>query len=252
MHSIVVIPTAHRPEMLAKCLQYLDTARNRPNVHIYADNVDESRLSEIEQVRDLYLPDAFLFHAKSRPDVLSGSWNILNAIKDGARWAENVYLVEEDVLVYPEFFEWHEAQTTDASCGRFDRYTRNRVNLYTNPGSCLRRRLLDALLPHINDEYFTDQQKYCEKYLGSEYGYLDDGLIRRIIDKHNFTVSLAIPAVCAHIGFRLYNRASPYLNPGKTLEEKIKGLDGVLEIMNALPGNHPYRFLYETPRRLNE
>jgi hypothetical protein len=232
--------------MLAKCLEALSNARSRPEVHIYADSVDETRLQEIEVVRDRFLPEAFLFHARPHIPAISGSWNILNSIKDAAKWAENVYLVEEDVLVYPNFFEYHESQDADVVCGRLDPRTRNRTNFYTNPGSYLRRSLLDALLPHINDEYYRDQREYCERNLPGDYGYLDDGLIRRVIDKHQLKVQIAAPAVCAHIGFRLYNHAAPYINDGITLTDRIAKLQSILAQVESLPVRHLYRDSYES------
>src|SRR5271170_6565338 len=118
--ATVAVPTANRPELLALNLQRLAVAnRNYAfDVHIYADSVSETRLREIEVVRDLYLPEAFLFHAKPHVKAHSGSWNILQAIKSAARFSDNVYLIEEDVMIYPYFFDWHEAQGAPASCGR--------------------------------------------------------------------------------------------------------------------------------------
>jgi hypothetical protein len=233
--------------MLSKCLRSLALARtqSKPEVHIYADAVSESRLREIEVVRDLYFPEAFLFRAKPHVEVPSGSWNILNSLKHAARYADSVYLVEEDVVVYPNFFEWHESQDDDVSCGRIDLYTFRRRNQYTNPGSFLRRAALNALIPHINDDYYADQQGYCEKNLGADHGFLDDGLIRRVIDKNQLRVKLADPAVCSHIGFRMYNHAAPYMNEGTTIQEKIVELDRILALVNALPLGHLYRYLYE-------
>src|SRR5580658_4163233 len=148
MDSVVAIPCANRVELLALTLEKLAAVEGRPDeVHIYADSVPESRLTEIETVRDMFFPDAFLFHAKPHIAAPSGCWNILNAIKCASRCADQVYLVEEDVQVYPNFFQWHQSQTAAASCGR--RHWDSRWiyrDLYTNPGSCLRRPLLDALV----------------------------------------------------------------------------------------------------------
>lgn len=220
MREVVAIPTAHRPELLAITLEKLSAARNRPEVHIYADSVPESRLREIEIVRDLYLPEAFLFRAKAHAPAVSGTWNILNSIKDAARWVDTVYLVEEDVLVYPYFFEWHRAQTTDISCGRI-MHTHPDFKLYTNPGSRWGKKALDALVPHICSEYFQDRDAYCAKFPPVHISTLDDGLMRRVIAANELTWNFPEKPVCAHAGFRLLNQVDIYMIGDGTLEERI-------------------------------
>ena len=221
--SVVVMPACKRPELLALALRRLAAARNRPEVHIYADQ--GSRLGEIEVVRDLYLPEAFLFEAHPHVICPSGTWNILQAIRDGARFADNVYLVEEDVMVYPYFFEWHEKQSTDVSCGRI----LPRWPHYTNPGSRLGSRLLDALLPHINDEYFQDTVKYCERFAWQHSSTLDDGLIRRVFYQENLTIAFPETPVCAHQGFRMLDHLDIYMIGEGTLEERIRRVSHLLE-----------------------
>jgi len=217
--QIIAIPTAHRPELLALALEKLSAARNRPEVHIYADSVPESRLQEIEIVRDLYLPEAFLFRAQPHVKAPSGCWNILNAIKSAAQFADDVYLVEEDVLVYPYFFEWHQSQTAPVSCGRkIPRY-----DLYTNPGTCFRRPLIDALLPHICDEYFRNTNSYCAGNFKDQFiSTLDDGLIRRVIHQNSFEWVFPPSPVCAHVGFRAYGRTHLYQVSHLPILERIE------------------------------
>lgn len=193
----------------------------------------------MEIVRDLYLPEAFLFHAKPHVQVSSGTWNILNAIKDGARWADEVYLVEEDVLVYPYFFEWHGNQNAAASCGR----KIPRFDLYTNPGSCLRRPLLDALVPHITDAYFRDTTGYCDANFSPVHiSTLDDGLIRRVLHKNNLQWVFPPKPICAHVGIPYMKRRGHggldiYSIDGETLTERIESVRKI--VMNPL---HPERY----------
>jgi hypothetical protein len=223
--TVIAIPTAKRPELLALTLEKLSQSRGRPEVHIYADSVDEIRLREIEVVRDLYLPEAFLFHAAPHTKAPSGCWNILNAIKSAAKFAEKVYLVEEDVLVYPYFFDWHESQTAVASCGRYHYDTRWKFrHLYTNPGSCLRRPLLDALVPHIRDEYFLDTRGYLDRTFGPwhEITHLDDGLIRNVMRANDWLPVYPEKPVCAHVGFRGYGQLDIYQNNETDLQKRIE------------------------------
>lgn len=214
--DIVVIPTCYRTELLAWCLRRLADAPGCPDVLICADT--KANLQEVEYVRDQYFPTADILHAKAHISVLSGTWNILMSIKVGSTLADNVYLVEEDVMVFPHFFTWHRSQTAEASCGRkIPRY-----DLYTNPGSCLRRPLLEKLVPHINDDYFRDPGSYCERNFSQQFiSYLDDGLIRRVIADNGMKWVFPETPVAAHQGFFGYGRYDITPMVGQTLEEKI-------------------------------
>lgn len=124
--------------------------------------------------------------------------------------------MEEDVLVFPGFFDWHEAQAgTVASCGRrhWDPRWKHR-DLYTNPGSLLRRPLLDALLPHINDQYFSGTREYLDRTFGPwhEITHLDDGLIRNVIRANGWIAVYPETPVCAHVGFAGYGQFDIYQN----------------------------------------
>jgi hypothetical protein len=252
--SLVAIPAAKRPELLALTLEKLAEAPSRPEVHIYADSIDETRLREIEVVRDLYLPEAFLFHARSHTAAPSGCWNILNAIKDAAKWAENVYLVEEDVLVYPYFFDWHQSQTAPASCGRVHWNAKWKFrHLYTNPGSCLRRSLLDALLPHICEDYFQDTRGYLDRTFGPwhEITHLDDGLIRNVMKANGWLPAYPKTPVCAHAGFAGYGSLDIYANNETDLMKRIERAREILATTS--PTNQwsrdfePYAPLQQSP-----
>ena len=223
VRGIVAMPAANRPELLALSLEKLSSIKNCPEVHIYADSVPEPRLAEIEQVRDWFLPDAFIFHAKPHVKVPSGCFNILSAIKHAASCADKVYLIEEDVFCYTNFFTWHESQTAVASCGRRHPDLRWKYrHLYTNPGSCLRRPLLDALIPHINDEYFADTKSYCEKHFAPwDVSTLDDWLIRRVMRENDWLPAYPDVPVCAHQGFRNYNVLDIYQNKEGDLNQRI-------------------------------
>jgi hypothetical protein len=227
MKEIVVVPTFNRPELLALCLEKIEQAADAPDdIRIYLDASMENRVSEVEYVRDMCLPRALIFHAKSHLKVASGCWNILTAIKSGYETgADFCWLIEEDVLIYPaRFFSWHRKQVAAASCGRrhWDHRWKHR-DLYTNPGSLLRRPLLDALVPHINDEYFTDTTAYCEKHFPYwDVSTLDDWLIRRVMKQEGMTCVYPEKAVCAHVGFRGYGQLDIYQNNDPDLEKRIE------------------------------
>lgn len=209
------------------------------DVRIFLDYTVDKRADEVEWVRDTYLPTAEIFRAKEHIKVPSGCWNILNALKNGYEsGADLIFLVEEDVLTDPETFwtwHWERHQKDDyfVTCGR--RHGRMPLDFYSNPGTCYRREALAQIIPHINDEYFADTTKYLNKYfptmIGTD-GTLDDGLIRKVQRSVKGKVLCADPPVAFHQGFNYYNRLDLYMNPGRTLPEKILELRKMLSRIN--------------------
>lgn len=233
MKHTVVMPTFKRPEMLALALEALDRTNADCDVRIFLDHTTPERVSEVEYVRDLYYPDALIFHAKPHIVVPAGMWNILNALKQGYKTgADYVYLVEEDVVVKPGFFQWHqEAQASGdylATCGRRIPYLPE-YNQYTNPGSCFRRDKLELVVKHITDELFANRRAYYEKHFGmmDEVSDLDDGLVRRIAKFYGLKVKYPDMPTCAHKGFQAYNHYYDWTNHGDIVQ-RIENLRKML------------------------
>lgn len=134
-------------------------------------------------------------------------------------------------MVYPHFFDWHWSQDADASCGRLSSFNELPYgrNQYTNPGSCLRRRVLEALDPHINDDYFMRLGDYLNEHFepAEEWSKLDDGLIRRVLRQIGGKTVYPDRPVCAHQGWRGYRRFDIYRNEGN-IEERIAGLERLM------------------------
>lgn len=224
-----MIPTLHRPEFLALCLENLaNTSEPDLDVRICLDFSTAERLDEVDYVRDTYYPSAWLYHAAPHIDAPSGCWNILNSLKHGYdSGAEYVFLVEEDVLVYPNFFEKHsEMQNSGdyfATCGRLRQ--EHSGPYYTNPGACFKREKLAELVEYINDDFFRDRRGYMDRRFGvfDEASDLDDGLIRRVIRYTGSEVKYPDNAIVAHQGFHFYNKIDQYKNEG-TIEQRIKNL----------------------------
>src|SRR5208282_417358 len=102
--SAVVIPACKRPEFLALTLEKLSRTPEieSVDVRIFLDSGSEERLKEVEYVRDTYLPVAELFRAHTHVIAPSGTWNILGSLKAGYETgADFIYLVEEDIMCYP-------------------------------------------------------------------------------------------------------------------------------------------------------
>jgi len=225
--------------MLALNLEKLSQSRLPSNVdvRIYADV--QADLESVEYVRDLYFPEALIFQAKPHIFAPSGAWNILNSIKQSFLATDShVILLEEDILVRPWFYEHHlnaiNGQNVLASCGRKDRQHYPRYGpLYTNPCSALRRELIEQLILHINDDYFTRLREYLDEHFEPwpTQSILDDGLIRRVIRQMGGQAVYPEEPVCTHIGWRFYNKLDLYMNYETTMEGKIRRLQ---ELMRSI------------------
>lgn len=241
---VVTIPTCRRPEMLALNLQKLDQSLRPDNldVRIFADT--DANLEHVEYVRNKFYPDALIFHAPPHVQSPSGCWNILNSIKQGYETgADFIFLIEEDVLVRPNYFQSHLEMLTNseylASCGRKDRgHYPVYGPLYVNPGSCLTRRLVEQVIPHINDQYFTDLRSYLDRELPpvwDEQSSLDDGLLRRVIRQMGGKCAYPEIGVCVHQGWAFYNKIDIYMNDEKDIERRIARLKEL--IASIRPGD---------------
>lgn len=224
--------------MLALSLEKLRQARYKDfDVQIYLDHTTEDRLAEVEYVRDEYFPEADIFHARNHVLAPSGCWNILNALKSGWQTgAELIFLVEEDCLVYSDFFDWHlKKQAEDdyfATCGRL--IPVHSSDYYTNPGACFRQDKLRLVIPHINDYFFANRREYMDRSFGlmDEASDLDDGLIRRVIRQHHGRVGYPPVAKIAHQGFHYYDKFAEY---------QVSGLiqDRISQVRKILAGVNP-------------
>jgi len=198
-------------------------------------------VNDVEYCRDQYLPTAEIFQSGPHVNVLSGCWNILHSLQAGYETGkEFIFHVEEDIFVAPGFFEWHwnahESDNYFVTCGR--RHGHHHAmpkDFYSNPGTAYRRKSLELVIPHINDDYFKNTEKYVDKhwpqYKGMD-GSLDDGMIRKIQRSVNGKVLCAEPRVCVHSGFHYYNRLPQYRNNGTTIQEKIQILREMLSKIN--------------------
>ena len=226
--------------MLALSLERLqacpESNSNYLEIRIYLDHSNVTRLDEVEYIRDEYFSTASIYHAQNHVLCPGGSWNILNALKQGWQSDANyIFLVEEDVMVRPEFFQRHlkMQQSGDffVTSGRQRRGLS--ADYYTNPGCCFRREKLELIIPHICDEYFADQAGYIRRNfkICDDAGILDDGLIRRVMLSVNGRAMCAVPPIAFHQGFHYYQRIPQYCVQG-LIQDKIVQLKTMLAKIN--------------------
>ena len=204
------------------------------DVSIFIDSSTDRVLEEFEYVRDEYFPEATIYHARQHISAPSGCWNILQSLQQGyLSGAERIFLIEEDVMVYPTFFKWsfeaHDANPgCFATCGRLRK--EHSSDYYTNPGACFKSESLRRIVPYITDSYFKSRRPFLDQEFGpmDEASDLDDGLIRRVIRKLGAKILYPQTPKCAHQGFHFYNRTTEFKTEG-SIEEKISQLRSLLE-----------------------
>ena len=227
--DIVIVTTYNRPEYLRVCLEYLEKAEGIESKEIWIC-IDRGRvlyreicevLCDFPKLRiRTFVRDAHTYHGNT--------YNTMEAYKEAyASNANFVYLVEDDVLVRPDFFKWHEAvqSRSDFFCSIAYRCIRNgeaRTDIndetayftsrrdYASIGVCWRRERLAPVVEHARDEYYKDLSGYLAQHFPNNR-FQDcfteqDGLIMRILGVQHGNICWPYNPRAFHIGFNGYNR----------------------------------------------
>lgn len=207
--DIVLVPTFSRPEMLRVCLEHIAACKD-PDIFVmvsvdYHAGKAPPPLEEIEEVVALLRKQLEIRISIRRPHPYPGnSYNILNAYGDAWLYAsEFVFLVEDDVMVEPDFFSWSRAvhegvpRSSPSSIGRLfcsvgvanrrSGKVRSKSD-YASLGVCFRRQTLAAIIDHACTGYFQDMRGYCRRKFGALFDQEDveqDGLILRVMGSVN-------------------------------------------------------------------
>ena len=225
-NEVILVPTYRRPEHLFLCLSYINAFAPEIPVCVFPDRgtYDDP---EFKMVMESFDPARFAAMYVADHDYHGNSYNTMEAF----RWAYSaqnfdlIYLVEDDVMVHPDFFKWHREVHEDkpdifgSMAWVFNRYapiTEDRLfqPWYYSIGTCFKREKLGLIARHATPRYYADMQGYIEKtFKGSALNfphsiqhYEQDGLIQRILDvDQSQTVSCGI-AKCTHAGLFGYNR----------------------------------------------
>jgi hypothetical protein len=223
--EVVLVPTYKRPELLFYCLSMIRTFEPEIEIVVFPDRgtyYDKDFRAVMETFENgntfaYYVPD-HKYHGNS--------YNTMEAF----RWAFNTfaqytYLIEDDVIVHPDFFKWHREVHEELPnifgsmawiFNRFAPITEDWMfqPWYYSVGTCFKRSKLELIVKHATPLYYNDMMGYIEQTfidspLNSPHNihhYEQDGLIQRILDAdRSQTVSCGI-AKCTHLGFAGYNR----------------------------------------------
>lgn len=268
MKDIVLIPAFARPEYLYLCLDRLRMARGGREKHVWIaqdrhKRDSEETLERIEEVarvaRHFEGEFADLRFIQRAPHSYVGNvFNVLElyraAFQTDARF---VYLIEDDVLVGKDFFEWHEAAQarTDYFCTVGWHCIRNPERLvsddpegyieserdFSSIGVCWKRENLAAIAQHAREEYYRDLPTYLKSaFPGSPIHFSkwteQAGLIMRVLlSTPGAVVAWPVVARCAHVGISGYHRQTGHKFTG-TVEQRIAALNQAIRQTETLVG----------------
>jgi hypothetical protein len=265
--DIVLIPTYMRPEYLQICLEHLaqTTSTATPKEFwICADRrPDDEHRHKLELEWQKEVLDAwrgalpFKLVQGEKHNFNGNSFNVLESYKKAYNepGVRDVYLVEDDVFVTPDFFVWHEAAAQvepEAPCSIAYRCNRNVEAIrgilqpelyftsgrdYASIGVRWNREKLEPVLQHARKEYYANQNGYISaRFPGSRFGQCfteQDGMIMRVMGEQNwFTVWPYVPR-CYHMGWYGYHRPKGR-RPDGFLEAKIDQIKATLRNADKL------------------
>lgn len=239
LKDVVILPTYTRPEYLDLCLTNLALTERTPSekefwiCQDFREN-DEHRY----RIQFQWLDEVIAKHSgplmikkfRTRPHSYEGnSFNVLESYKNAfSTDARYIYLVEDDVLVKPDFFRWHEAAQEaepNAMCSIAYRCSRNheaRTDVvdpeayfttardYASIGVCWKKENLIPLLEHATPAYYSNMDGYMLKaFPGNRFADCfseQDGLIMRVMwQEKTFTV-WGYVSRAYHMGWYGYHR----------------------------------------------
>lgn len=226
----VIIPTHYRPEYLALCLEHIANARGSRDLDIRIYH-DQPRTNAVGDTLDIAKRYNIPVTVRSPHQAVGNTLNFLEAYAEAYHSeARYVYLIEDDVLVGADFFDWHEAvqARADYFCSVAWHCIRNpAVKASTDPhayiesavdfssiGVCWNRAKLVHLYEHATANYYLTPAEYMAiHFKGSPIPFNrwveQAGLIMRLLLAGAGSRVVAWSAVprCAHIGVSGYHRS---------------------------------------------
>lgn len=257
MRDLVLIPTFARPEYLTLCLEFLAKADGGKDKEVWIAHdrhardtqgmVDQWQLSKA--VADKFVGTfAGLRFIERKPHGFIGNpYNFLELYKEAFANLDvrYVYLVEDDVLVFSDFFRWHEAVQPrgDYFCTVGWHCVRNSmVKPSTDPteyiestrdfssiGVCWRREKLEPFVRHARPEFYRQMAPYlAQAFPGSPIpcGQWTEqaGVVTRLLhETRDRWVAWPTARRCSHVGVSGYHRPNGYRFGGE-LETRVREL----------------------------
>lgn len=256
--DVVLIPTWRRPEYLQLCLEHLAAAEGGPDKQVIISH-DRHRNDAADVQAEVKLAyevaagftDKFkglVFEIRDPHPYIGNPCNFLELYKRAYASAVNyryVYLVEDDVLVTPDFFRWHETvqERGDYFCTVGWHCIRNpEIRPSTDPteyieslrdfssiGVCWKREKLAALVAHATPDFYSNMRVYLAKaFPGSPISpgtwTEQAGVITRLLhEKKDRLVAWPSMRRLSHVGISGYHRPGGHKFDGP-LEKRVADL----------------------------
>lgn len=219
MRELVLVTTYKRKFLLFSCLERIRTYGGDIPVIVFSDRASTEGMDAAEMFKALWV-------TMPEHEYYGNSYNTMEAYRFAYNsGADLVYLIEDDVMVHPDFFTWHRRMHEEyddlfaALAWVFNQHAPIDDAEMFQPwiysiGVSFKRNKLKLVAQHASPLYYADMPGYVKKYFPSspyngpfQVAHVEqDGLIQRILEKDKSqTVSCGI-AKCSHLGMGGYNR----------------------------------------------
>ena len=226
-------------------MELIQRADNWQNYH-YLFAIDRGADKEIKPLVELFPSEKTVVQAVHKWH--GNSTNLMRAYAHAGRMqGELTFLIEEDIFIGRDFFNFHEAVQNE-----FDYFfvtaCRNQMDLsqagnnpaglfqfgrYQSLGVSFKTRNLGPIIAHDSTHYYANRTMYLRRsFPGSSYGDTNteqDGLICRIMERDNLLGIFPEIPRAFHAGFYGYNR------PGLRIVEKNLSLQDKIKLLLEMP-----------------
>lgn len=249
--NVVVIPCFNRPEFLYVTLEFICKAKGyEKNKYLFCCD-HGFNVQNINIIKSFpQLNSEIVIRKNHFPKLTKQSFNVLEGYRQACNMSDElVYLIEDDIFISEDFFNWHEKVHAKDKCfcsiatrnnnTEFD--TSNDVSAYyygvksdyQSLGVCWNKQvLIDEVLPFATRKYYNSPVTYCKYYFPESvighYFVEQDGLIRRIKEKNSGIGIFTHVPRAYHGGFYSYNRNKHHTFVGK-LEDKITMIKTIID-----------------------
>ena|SRR5208282_1442314 len=243
-----------RPEFLSLCLEYLAAAEGSrdekeywvlQDMRLHDEHRYNMQLKWTEEVIEKSpIPVRYI---KRRPHSFSGnSYNLLEGYKEAYEsTAPFVALVEDDVLVTPDYWKWNDAvyarepEIMASVAYRCKRNGEARTDItdssayftsardYASVGPVWRRERLGPVVEHAVSEYYGNMAGYLDTRFPTDvysgWYHEQDGLIMRVQHEQGWSTAWGYVPRCYHMGWYGYHRPNGK-RPDGQLKEKVAAI----------------------------
>ena len=278
MRDIIIVPSHYRAEFIYLCLEHLALAAGGREKEVYVfqdvhkgDKPEQlGKLVDVKAAVDVWV-DRFdhLQYVERQPHSYpKNPFNFLEAYKDAynAEDVRYVYLVEDDVMVAKDFFQWHEAiqekESPFISVGWHLIRTNKNVHTgqafpaptpvddpnayrvsyrdFSSIGLCWKRENLEPLVRHATKAYYENMTGYMAKAFPGcpvppNTWTEQAGCITRLLHEAPGERKVVWPAYSrvGHVGISGYHRPNGHKFSG-SLQNRVRDLRRAITSPNAL------------------